>query len=58
MESSKNLISELKNYSWKKDSTGKILDEAEKVNDHAMDALRYAVVDYDRRANAGKLIYT
>ncbi|WP_424244370.1 phage terminase large subunit [Elusimicrobium posterum] len=58
LESSKNLISELKNYSWKKDSTGKILDEAEKVNDHAMDALRYAVVDYDRRANAGKLIYT
>ncbi|WP_424244405.1 hypothetical protein [Elusimicrobium posterum] len=48
----------MKNYSWKKDSTGKILDEAEKVNDHAMDALRYAVVDYDRRANAGKLIYT
>jgi phage terminase large subunit len=56
--SSDNLIKELKNYSWKKDASGNILDEAEKVNDHAMDALRYAVVDYDRRVNGDqKLIY-
>lgn len=40
---SANLIKELKNYSWKKDKTGKILDEPVKYLDDAIDALRYAV---------------
>lgn len=38
-----NLIKELKNYSWKKDKTGMILDEPVKYLDDAVDALRYAV---------------
>lgn len=38
-----NLIKELKNYSWKKDKTGMILDQPVKFLDDAIDALRYAV---------------
>jgi phage terminase large subunit len=38
-----NLIKEIKNYSWKTDKAGKILDEPVKANDHACDALRYGV---------------
>ena len=39
---SSNIIRELKNYKWKVDRDGKTLDEPEKANDHAMDAIRYA----------------
>jgi phage terminase large subunit len=39
---SPNLIKEIKNYKWKVDKTGKVLDEPVKFNDHLMDALRYA----------------
>lgn len=42
-EDSTNLIKELKNYSWRKDKTGRILDEPVKYLDDAIDALRYAV---------------
>lgn len=38
-----NLIKELKNYSWKKDKTGMIMDEPVKYLDDAVDALRYAI---------------
>jgi phage terminase large subunit len=38
-----NLIKELRNYKWKVDKDGKVLDEPVKFNDHATDALRYAV---------------
>jgi phage terminase large subunit len=38
-----NTIKEIKMYSWKKDKKGNTLDEPVKFNDHAMDALRYAV---------------
>jgi len=38
-----NTIAELESYCWKEHSTG-LRDEPEKVNDHAMDALRYAVM--------------
>ncbi len=40
---SKNLINELDSYSWKENGNGAHLDEPEKWNDHACDALRYAV---------------
>ena len=39
-----NLIKELRNYQRKRDKDGKILDEPVKINDHACDAVRYAVV--------------
>jgi len=38
-----NTIKEIKLYRWKQDAQGNILDEPIKLNDHAMDALRYAV---------------
>ena len=41
-KNSPNLIKEMKNYKWKVDKTGKVLDEPVKFNDHLMDAMRYA----------------
>lgn len=38
-----NTIKEIKLYRWKQDAQGNILEEPVKLNDHAMDALRYAV---------------
>lgn len=40
---SKNLISELQSYKWKKDKNENILEEPVKMNDHILDALRYGV---------------
>lgn len=40
---STNLIKELKNYSWKKDKNGVILDEPVKYLDDGIDAMRYAI---------------
>lgn len=42
-ERSANLLKEIRSYKWKTDKDGKVLDEPVKFNDHAMDALRYAV---------------
>lgn len=47
-ESSTNTISEMKSYKWRTDINGKVVkdkdkDEPVKMNDHACDALRYAV---------------
>lgn len=47
-ESSTDIIREIKTYKWKTDINGKVIkdkdkDEPVKMNDHAMDALRYAV---------------
>lgn len=47
-ERSQNMISEIKGYKWRTDEAGKVIkdkdrDEPVKLNDHAMDAMRYAV---------------
>lgn len=42
-ESCENLIRELPEYQWKKNKNGEILDEPIKENDHATDALMYAI---------------
>jgi phage terminase large subunit len=42
-EKSVNLIKEIRSYKWKTDKDGKVLDEPIKFNDHAIDALRYAI---------------
>jgi phage terminase large subunit len=42
-QDSRNLIAELKTYKYKQDVDGKILDEVVKLNDHAIDAMRYAI---------------
>ena|SRR3990167_1803431 len=38
-----NLIKEYRNYLWVIDKNGKMLNEAEDGNDHALDAIRYAI---------------
>jgi len=38
-----NIIKEIEGYSWKTDKDGKPLDEPLKVDDHAMDAIRYGL---------------
>jgi len=46
-----NTIKEIRNYKWKEDRNGNILDEPVKFMDHAMDAMRYAV--YTRAKQGG-----
>jgi phage terminase large subunit len=41
--SSENLKTELNGYKWKKDKAENVLEEPVKMNDHLLDALRYAV---------------
>lgn len=43
VDSSTNLVKEIKNYKWKIDKNSRVLDEPVKFNDHACDALRYGV---------------
>lgn len=45
-KSSTNLLKEIKHYSWKVDKNGVKLDEPVKINDHALDATRYAIYSY------------
>lgn len=45
-KSSLNIIRELRGYTWAQDKDGKLLNEPITHNDHAMDALRYAVGGY------------
>ncbi|MCX5783109.1 MAG: PBSX family phage terminase large subunit [Elusimicrobia bacterium] len=50
---SPNLIKEIKNYKWKSDMAGNILEEPVKFQDHALDALRYGVHSlFKERASA------
>lgn len=42
-ESCDNLIREMPMYEWRKNRDGEVLDEPKKVNDHAVDALCYAI---------------
>ena len=41
-----NLIKEYRNYLWKTDKNGKIINQPEGGNDHLLDALRYALESY------------
>jgi len=38
-----NILKEIQTYSWRVDRQGNILEQPVKFNDHAMDAIRYAV---------------
>ncbi len=40
---------EIRSYSWKTDRDGKVLDDPVKVNDHWLDATRYAVYTYAKQ---------
>jgi len=39
-----NVLKEYRNYLWMTDKEGKILNDPEDINDHAMDAIKYAIV--------------
>jgi len=45
-QDSVNVINEINLYAWKEDKDGKALDEPVKMNDDAMDAMRYAITPY------------
>ena len=52
-----NTLSELKQYQWRTHSDGRFTDDPVKANDHAMDAMRYALftgIDYTKGAQSGK----
>ena len=42
-KNSLNLINEIETYRWKEDGAGGVIDEPVKKNDHALDAMRYAI---------------
>lgn len=44
-----NTIEEIKNYKYKEDRQGNVLEEPVKFNDHAMDAMRYAVYTHETK---------
>lgn len=44
-----NTIAEFESYCWKQQRDGDLKDEPDKTNDHAMDALRYALMAVDKR---------
>lgn len=46
------LIKELKNYKWKTDKDGKVLDQPVKFLDDGVDALRYSVFSHCARPRA------
>lgn len=48
-ENCTNTIEEIKNYKYKEDRQGNVLEEPVKFNDHAMDAMRYAVYTYTNK---------
>lgn len=49
-----NTLEELSSYKWQKDMHGNVLDKPVKVNDHAMDALRYCVYGVRGRLSPDK----
>ncbi len=51
---SSNILKEIGLYAWKKDKDGNKLDEPIKLNDDAMDAMRYAITPYIERRGSAK----
>lgn len=49
LASDKELEKEYLTYAWRKKKTGEMLDEPEDGNDHAMDAIAYAIRDMERK---------
>lgn len=47
--SGKNLEREYLSYQWRKKRTGEVLDEPQDGNDHALDAIRYAIDDLSKK---------
>ena len=53
IKNSVNLLKEIKNYSWKSDKDGKLMDEPIKIDDHLLDAMRYAVYSHYNKPSVG-----
>tara|TARA_R110002074_G_scaffold315025_1_gene485352 strand:+ start:33 stop:1184 length:1152 start_codon:yes stop_codon:yes gene_type:complete len=53
-EQSVNLIKELRNYKWREDKNGNMLNEPVPAFDHAIDAMRYAITFNQSRPNFGE----
>ena len=53
IKESPNLLREIQNYSWKTTLNGQITEEPVKYEDHAMDALRYALYTHKTSQNQG-----
>jgi len=52
-----NVIKEYRNYLWKTDKDGKILNEPEHQYSHSMDAIRYGLNGYQERSNKPRVTY-
>ncbi len=50
LEDSTNTIKEIRSYKWREDKEGRILEEPVKFNDHAMDAMRYALASIHKQS--------
>ncbi len=50
---SRNIIDEIQTYKWKIDNNGDKIDEPVKINDHAMDAIRYAIYSFVKEYGEG-----
>ena len=48
LSDSVNLIKEIRSYKWREDKEGRTLEEPVKFNDHAMDAMRYALASLQK----------
>lgn len=57
-KNSTNLLKEIRNYKWKTDKEGKVLDEPVKFMDHALDALRYGIFTKLSKPKKKLLYYT
>ena len=53
IKESPNLLREIQNYSWKTTLNGQITEDPVKFNDHALDALRYAIYTHKSSQNNG-----
>jgi len=54
-KSNLNINREVLNYSYKKDKNGVVLEEPLKLDDHAMDAIRYAVYTHNKRSKSPQI---
>jgi phage terminase large subunit len=51
-----NIQKEIKSYKWQEDKNGRILESPVKFNDHALDAIRYAVHTHELKKGSGKYV--
>lgn len=55
--SSTDIINEIKQYKWRQDKNGRVLDEPVKFLDHSMDAIRYALYTHQKSNHQLKIAF-